>query len=122
MPAGETHEPGPMANTARQVLGVRMRLIMQSADQHSYMLDPITGTAYNITVLEMTDRVREFLYENKRPVDDIFEMRPLFRVDDGMWMSDGVARVIREISLEYTKLEGWTGAANNQTSLSPFVL
>lgn len=117
----ERHEPGPFENTSREIFAIRLRIIARSADTYAYQVDPISGTVTNKTIHWLSEQVRKVLFANKRLVDSTFEMRPTFTITDlnVLWSNQSGQYSARDINIEYTQLEGYTGMQNNQASLDP---
>lgn len=120
-PVGERHEQGPFANTSREYYSIRLRIVARSSETYAYMVDPLSGTTTNKTVFELTDIIRDILYENKRLVSSTFEMTPQFNVTDlaVIWGGSSGQYSARDINIEYTNLELYTGMANTQDHLEP---
>ena len=124
MPVSETHEPGPFGDTARQRLRITLRVVARSADPLAYQTNAVSGTPENTNVFNMTKEVRRVLYDNKKLTSNTFEMTPEFTVTDlkVLWNRQSGHFSARDISLEYTQLEYYTGMQNEQSSLDTAAL
>jgi len=118
-PMGDRHEQGPFSNTAREVYQIKLRIVARSVDSYAYQVEALTGTPTNFNVHILSEQIRKVLYDNKKLTNDTFEMKPLFTARDVevMYTEESGAFSIRDIDLEYTRLEGYTGMQNDQDSL-----
>lgn len=117
-PAGDRPEQGPFIDVNRIVYAVEMLIIARSIDWQKWQSE--SGLP---NVHEMTRKIREVLFANKKLTSDTFEMRDLFEVQDLTWDRPmGGKTASRQIRIEYTKLELYTGMVNNQPDLDPVIL
>jgi hypothetical protein len=119
VPLGERHEPGAFSLTARMIYSVSLRIFARSADPLAYLVPPISGTNDNKTISAISDKVRKALYQDKHLGGEVFEMLPAFTITDTALDAETAGTIpARDIRVDYSKLEGYTGMANDQESLS----
>jgi hypothetical protein len=118
-PINERHEQGPFADTAREIFAIRLRIAARSKDTYAYQVDAIEGTKHNRDVFTLSDKIRDVLYQNKRLVTNTFELRPKFNctILNVLWTEQSGQFSARDIQIEYTRLELYTGMQNDQSSL-----
>lgn len=118
MAASETHDPGQFANTARQKYRIDMIVCAESCSLTAYKVDQISGTADNMTIYNITDKIREILYQNKKLVSSTFEMEPEYSASP-VRVSGSGKYDYRQVTISYTRLEYYTGMQNDQSHLTP---
>ena len=120
-PTKDWHVQGPFAETARESYAIRLRIVANSIDVHAY----VTGNMV-ANVHQLSSDIRDILYQNKKLTNTVFELNPKFEAVDinVLYQSklDGHFSA-RDIFIEYTKLELYTGMQNEQNSLElpPYV-
>lgn len=113
-PIGEVHTVGPAANMARQIYSISIKIVARSSDPNKFR----TKLA-DKNIFDLTQKLRELLYKNKRLDNKLFEMKNNFIVRDIdvlFNMSDGVFNA-REINIEYVSIEAYVLESNSQPVL-----
>lgn len=120
-PMNEQHETGPAADTAREIFGIRLRIIGKSVSEQAYQIKPLENTATVVDVNTISDKIKTVLYGNKRLTQDIFEMRPKFtcRFLSTLFNGQSGHFTAKDIFIEYTRLELYTGMQNDQDTIQP---
>lgn len=116
-PAGDSIEQGPFGNTNRIVYKIELLLLMYSVE---YSETQTGTTAENIHAISL--KIRELLFANKQLTPNTLEMRDLMPWTDFIWTEGGANISARNVELQYTELEYYTGMVNNQQTLNPITI
>ena len=112
-PVGEETEFGPVNNSSKVIMSIKMRLITRSADPNKYRIGDTDKNIYSLT-----QTIRDLLLYNKMLSGKVFGLRPRFSVKDiDILFGEQAGHFsARDIFIEYERLETWTGNHNIQHS------
>ncbi len=116
-PSGGSHPTGPFANTATQLVGVKLRIWASAYVLNASKLTPVIGSNTTKNIFDITEEVRRLLYANKQ-IAGALQMGDGFDYSDAEGVASGYMQ-IRDMYINYSFLEKYTGNANNQSTLDP---
>ena len=106
------------AMTRKRIYTLKLELVARSQESNAYMVQPVSGTSYNLNIYALSEELREWLYKKKKLVTGIFSMEKDFECSDLNTLSTANGHFTnRNIFVNYTKMETYFGTENSQSNL-----